>query len=129
MNFRTTGILFGVLAAGLVTFFFVMRMQTPAERERAGKWLFPSLNDEKNSAKTADFTRVVIDRTNDKKEPEHLEFARQGTSWRMVAPKTVRADTSAVDRLIDQVIHGQKPSMQSKGKTLDLGEYGLDNPN
>lgn len=128
MNFRTTGILFGLLAAGLVTFFFVMRMQTPAEREKAGKWLFPSLNDEKNAAKTSDFTRVVIDRTGDKKEPEHLEFTRQGSFWRMAAPKTVRADASAVDRLIDQVAHAQKPSSPSKAKSASLGEYGLDNP-
>ncbi|MCS6976488.1 MAG: DUF4340 domain-containing protein [Gemmatales bacterium] len=138
MNLRTPLILFGVLLILIAVFFGLQFFgyQTPVERKESEKYLLASLRRGKERfavVPAADFTQVVITRTNDDGSAERIEFRRKPSEdgkgvgpWEMVAPKKVRVSTRAVDSLIEQLADAQKDLQADLGKDLSL--YGLDKP-
>lgn len=138
MNLRTPLILFGILL-GLIALFFGLQFfgyRTPVERKEAEKYLLASLRQGKEKfavIPAADFTQVVITRTNADGSTERIEFRRKPTeegkgvgAWEMVAPRKVRVSTRAVDSLIEQLTDAQKDVQADLGNDLSL--YGLDKP-
>jgi hypothetical protein len=129
MNIKTTLILFGVLclALGVFAILQIFEVLTPAELEEKEKYLLPSLNDTFSKVKTEDFTRLSVERAAEGKDlAMRLEFEKEGKDWRMVAPAKVRTDSSAVTRLIDQLVTARKEKGAKLGK--NLADYGLDQP-
>ncbi len=138
MNLRTPLILFGVLLVLIAVFFGLQFFgyQTPVERKETEKYLLASLRKGKDRfavVPAADFTQVVITRTNLDGSTERIEFRRkpaeQGKGvgpWEMVAPRKVRVSTRAVDSLIEQLADAQKDLQADLEKDLSL--YGLDKP-
>lgn len=56
-----------------------------------------------------------------------LEFAKEGTAWRIVEPITARADYATVEGLITSLSSTHMRRIVAPD-TSDLGEYGLDRP-
>lgn len=128
MNIRTTLILFGVLAVGLGVFGLLQLwgVKTAKERTEGGRYVFASLNDDRQPIKAGDFESLVIERENpDTKQPEKLAFRRENAQWKMIEPKTVRTDDAAVASLVNQVMSLQKEKAKLKEAPAS---YGLDKP-
>ena len=138
MNLRTTIILFSILGVSLLAFalFQIINVPTSEERREREKYLLPSLmltatgkplDFAEVRQKINEFTKVVIDRkAKGDQKAEQLVFERQGNTWRMVAPKNVRANSRAIDDLIDQLIRAEKDGRLSLSD--DPAEYGLADP-
>jgi hypothetical protein len=61
--------------------------------------------------------------------PAAMQFAKEGSEWKLVKPITARADFSAVDGLIGRIETVQMKSIvASDAKPDQLKQYGLDKP-
>jgi hypothetical protein len=122
MNFKTTYILFGLLAGLLAVLALnqLLGIQSPKDQSA---WVFPKLNGGKNVIRANDIDTVEIERTGAK--PVKLLFYRGAQGWRSKEP-SVRLDGFAVDRLINQVVQAKKD--EKADLTSDLNRFGLDSP-
>jgi Domain of unknown function (DUF4340) len=124
MNFKTTYVLFAVLFGVLGIFLLTQLFGNRSADQRT--YILPSMHDITAPVRTADIDRIEIDRTEKGKQPEKIEFYRDGqNNWRMKEPDT-RADTNLVDRIIDQVMQAKRN--QEADMSSDLAAYGLDSP-
>src|SRR5690242_12825803 len=124
MNFKTTYILFGVLAVVLAAFIITLIIG-PSSTE-SSNYVLPSLHNPANPIKEDDITRVEIERA--KPEAEKLVFVRDSGSrkWRIVEPRDYQADSNAIDRLVRQVFQA---SLEDKADVVNNPkQYGLDSP-
>lgn len=61
--------------------------------------------------------------------PASMQFAKEGTEWKLVKPLAARADFTAVDGLIGRVETAQMKSIVTRdARPEDLRKYGLDKP-
>jgi hypothetical protein len=136
MNFKTTYILFGVLAVVLAAFILSLWMG-PSNNE-SSNFVLPSVHAESGPLKEDDITRVEIERTrsniekNGKTETvekrEKLVFVRDAGSkrWRVVEPRDYPADSPAIDRLIHQITQA---TLDKDADVLNNPkQYGLETP-
>jgi hypothetical protein len=124
MNFKTTYILFGILAVVLLLFVWTLWLG-PSDSEKTA-YVLPSMHNEGNPLEPKDITRVEIERT--QPSEEKIVFVRDAASnrWRVVEPREFEADSSTVDSLVRQ-IHGARVDAQAD--VLDNPkQYGLDTP-
>jgi hypothetical protein len=122
MNFKTTYILFGLLAVFLAIFGLTQFLGVQSPKDDT-VWVFSSLNDRKNQVSSSDIGTVEIERAGDK--PEKLVFERGDQGWQLQEPK-VRVDGYAVDRVIDQIKGARKEPKAEVSS--DLKQFGLDAP-
>jgi Domain of unknown function (DUF4340) len=122
MNFKTTYILFGLLAGVLVVFGLTQLLGVQSPKDDS-VWVFNSLNDRKNPISSSDIESVEIEHSS--AQPQKLIFSRNDQGWQLQEPK-VRVDGYAVDRVIDQVKGARKE--QKADVTSDLKQFGLDAP-
>jgi hypothetical protein len=136
MNFKTTYVLFGVLAVVLIAFILVLWMG-PSSTENSD-YVLPSLHKASAPVKKDDITRVEIERsravidkdgkTETVEKNEKLVFVRDADSkqWSIVEPRDYRADSSAIDTLVDQIV---KATVDKNAETINNPkQYGLDKP-
>jgi hypothetical protein len=129
MNLRTTLVLFGVLFACLLTFgaFQWLKVRTPEEARRLSKYVFTSLHEGKESPRPGDFDKLIIKRfQNDAGKAQQLEFVREPSGWKLVAPKAVRTDANSVENLIRQITDAEK--LKAADLSRNPSDYGLDKP-
>jgi hypothetical protein len=122
MNFKTTYILFGLLAGVLVVFGLTQLLGVQSPKDDT-VWVFNSLNDRKNLVSSSDIETVQIEHAS--AQPQKLVFFRNDQGWQLQEPK-VRVDGYAVDRVIDQVKGARKE--QKADVSSDLKQFGLDAP-
>jgi hypothetical protein len=120
MNFKTTYVLFGLLAAMLGVLAVVL-ITGPTAPKGEG-YLFPAFKDK--GVKPGDIDKVVIQR----KTPagSDLVFERQpDKSWKITSPRALPADSAAVNRLIDAIAEAR---IDAEAKPGSLQAAGLDAP-
>jgi hypothetical protein len=121
MSFRTTYILFGVLAALLAVFGISQMFGTRPSQEG---YVMADLHREGITPEKIDV--VEIDRTEPKPEKIIFTLDRQNDRWKMTQPFAARADSDTIKQLIRQVIDAKK---EEEGTLApDLPRYGLAPP-
>src|SRR5438309_742772 len=123
MNFKTTYLLFGVLAVLFAVLGLVLYLDpTPAD---TSAYILPSAHDKNSELKEEDVDRVEVRRT--KPKDETLVFVREGKGWRVAEPRPMRADAFAVDGLVRQVLGAQRE--KDADTPAALSQWELDPPN
>jgi hypothetical protein len=124
MRFKTTYILFGVLAAGLVLFGAMLSWKKSVDKEG---FVFPSFHDKDKPAKIDDIDRVEIEvqRDRDGARDDQLVFVRQDQNWRLEKP-AVRVEGTLVSQLIHQLVSARKD--ENADLSPNLQSFGLEPP-
>jgi Domain of unknown function (DUF4340) len=124
MNFKTTYVLFGVLAVLLATLGIALFLE-PVSPE-ASDYLLPSVHKKGSELKPEEVDRVEIQRN--RPEVEKLVFTRDadGKTWKMTEPFEARADSFAVSGLARDVLEAKREPAADTPPSLS--EYGLDPP-
>jgi hypothetical protein len=122
MNFKTTYLLFGLLAAMLAVF-AVTQLFKPAGEESTG-YVFPSLSGDK--VKSEHIERVEIQRFAPRLKDEKLVCTRKDKHWYLESP-AIRLDGTTIDQLITQIMRLSREE-KSVDLTSDLAQFGLDKP-
>jgi hypothetical protein len=122
MNFKTTYILFGILAVVLGIFIYTM-MVGPSPSD-ASAWVLPSMHNEASPLTDRDIDRVEIERH--RPNEEKIVLVKEGDNWRITEPRDYRADRTTVEDLVRQIYDAKK------AKDSDIknnpAQYGLDTP-
>src|SRR5438309_92866 len=102
MSFKTTYILFGILA-GMILLLTLTLWNGPLPEVNKTR-VFPSTKDELNPVNVAKITEVVIDQ--DKPTKEKLVFARdkETGNWNITEPRQMRGSSTAITSLIDEIL-------------------------
>jgi hypothetical protein len=122
MNFKTTYFLFGILLLVLGTFLVTQLFGTRTLDKQA--YILPSLRDLTKPVAAKDIDRVEIVRSRPKEE-KLLFFRDAQGEWQLKDPAT-HADSSQVNRLIDQVMGARRE--EQADLTPNLSTFGLENP-
>lgn len=125
MNFKTTYILFGILAAVLLIFAWTLWVGPTDTRGTA--YVLPSMHREGSPLEPKDITRVEMERGQGD-ETVKLVFVRDSGSnrWRIVEPRDYQADTLAVDTLVRQIYNAR---LDENADVLNNPQqYGLEAP-
>src|SRR5262249_44173086 len=124
MNFKTTYILFGILALVLLLFAVTLWMgPTTTEQTPFG---LPASAKESRPPEPKDITRVEIERS--RPSDEKLVFVRDSGSerWRIVEPRDYVANSAAIDTLVRQVYNARLE--ENSDVVNDPKQYGLETP-
>jgi hypothetical protein len=122
MNFKTTYILFGILAVVLGVFVFALFLgPSPTDNST---WVLPSMHNEASPLSAKDIDRVEIERR--RPDEEKIVLVREGDVWKITEPREYRADRLAVEDLIRQ-IHDARRDTHSDA-TNNPSQYGLESP-
>jgi hypothetical protein len=124
MNFKTTYILFGILALVLLLFVFTLWLG-PSDTEQTA-YVLPSMHKEGSPLEPKDITRVEIERT--QPNAEKIVFVRDAGSnrWRIVEPRDYPANSVAIDALVRQIYNARR---DEQADVLNKPEqYGLATP-
>jgi hypothetical protein len=124
MSFKTTYILFGILAA-LFVVFGVALWRAPLGPDTS-LYLFPGLNDEANPVQPESVDGVEIQRNRPEGDPVVFVRDPQTKRWQISRPQALPADSAAVDSLVRQVFRAKRDETAERPK--DLQEVGLDQP-
>src|SRR6266849_1958628 len=123
MSFKTTYILFGVLA-GMFLLIVLAVWLGPASTGDS-TFILPSMH-KKDAVKTDDIDFVEIDRAKPTKEKFVFERDPNTKKWLLVEPVKLRLDQHTVDRLINQVYDARRYELVDL--TSNLKEWDLDPP-
>src|SRR5262245_39168921 len=99
MNFKTTYVLFGVLAVALGA--FLLTQMFGGRGPDTGAHILPSAHKKTGELKAKDIQAVEIDVA--KPKAQKLTFVRDDKGWRLKEP-SVRADGPAVERVINDLL-------------------------
>jgi hypothetical protein len=123
MSFKTTYILFGVLAGMFLLIVLAVWLGPAGTGDSA--FILPSMH-KKDAVKTDDIDLVEIDRA--KPTKEKLVFQRDPNTkkWLLVEPQKLRVDKHTVDRLVNQVYDARRYELVDL--TSNLKEWDLDPP-
>lgn len=124
MNFKTTYILFALLAVVLGIFAYALFVG-PTSTD-AGAWVLPSVHSAADPLPEKDIDRVEIERERPDDQKGKMVFVRQDNVWRITEPREYRADHFAVEDLIRQ-IHGARRETNSDVMN-NPSQYGLAPP-
>jgi hypothetical protein len=122
MNFRTTYILFGLLAIlfGVVALVLFLG---PSPSKGEG-YVFPSAHEAATKLEARDFTRVIVQSLRPAEDEIVLERS-EGEGWQVVKPRELLADTSSVSGLLSSILSARvDKDVKPRGKK----EAGLDRP-
>lgn len=125
MNFKTTYILFGILA--LVLLLFVWTLWVGPTNTEGTAYVLPSMHKDGSPLEPKDVTRVEIERRKGD-ATEKFAFVRDTASnkWRIVEPREYRADSMAIDGLVRQIYDAR---LDEKSDVVDKPkQYGLETP-
>jgi hypothetical protein len=125
MNFKTTYILFGILA--LVLLLFAWTLWVGPTNTEATAYVLPSMHKEGSPLEPKDITRVEIERRKGD-AVEKFVFARAGAGspWRIVEPRDYPADGMAIDSLVRQIYNAR---LDEKADVVNSPkQYGLETP-
>jgi hypothetical protein len=125
MSFKTTYILFGILAAELALFGGLLFWKKSADKEG---YVFPSFHEKKNAAKTDDVDLIEIQVLRDRdgaSRDDKIVLVRNGQEWRMQQP-AVRVEGALVNQLINQLVSARKDENTELSPNLQL--FGLEPP-
>ncbi len=114
MNYRSTYILFGLVALVLILL-GVALYRTPGSEP--SKFVLPVLQDKANPVSQADITRIEIEHGSEK-----INLTRQGTTWKV---NQFRASDLAVNQLLSQLFDAQREKVD---KPANLSDWGLAPP-
>jgi hypothetical protein len=136
MNFKTTYILFGVLAVVLLLFVFTLWLG-PTDTEGTA-YVLPSMHREGSPLEPKDITRVEIERnrgtvekdgkTETVEKNEKFVFVRDTGSnqWRIVEPRDYPANSTTIDALVRQIYNARR---DEQADVLNKPQqYGLETP-
>ncbi len=124
MNFKTTYVLFGILAVVLLVFVWTLWVG-PTDTEKTA-YVLPSMHKEGSPFEPKDITRVEIERTQPNQEKIVLVRDAKNNRWSVVEPRDYEADSSAVDSLVRQIYNAR---LQDQADVLDNPkQYGLETP-
>src|SRR5262245_17524330 len=99
MNFKTTYILFGILAVVLGIFVYALFVgPSPTD---SSTWVLPSMHNEASPLPTKDIDRIEIERR--RPNEEKIVLVREGDVWKITEPPEYRADRLAVEDLLRQI--------------------------
>jgi hypothetical protein len=125
MNFKTTYVLFGLVALMFVVLAVAFWME-PAPTD-ASLWVLPSVHASAKPLQTSDIDRVEIER--EKPTKETIVFVRDSGDkqrWRITEPRGLRADRFAVENLIRQIFDAQRD--ENADRPDSLKSWGLEPP-
>ncbi len=122
MNFKTTYILFGLLALMLVVLGVVLYSGPSAP---PGQGLaFPTMKAKDKPLKADQIDKVVIQRK--KPEADDIVFSRvDSTTWKITSPKVSAADSRQITGLVDQLMNAP---IDQKADVPSVSRAGLDSP-
>src|SRR5205807_2934600 len=118
MRFRTTYILFGLLAVMFGTLAIALYVGPEAE---PSPWVFPALHDEANPVQTKVVDKVVIDRKRPFEDKVELTRDESG-GWKV---NQYRANRAAVEGLVRDLFDLRR---EKTDKPASLKEWGLEPP-
>jgi hypothetical protein len=123
MNFKTTYLLFGVLAVMIGVIAFAL-WYDPTARSESSKYVLPVLQDKSRPVKVEDIDRVEIER----RDQDKLVLVRDpsGDRWSIVEPKELRADKVAVNHLLSQIFDATREEKVTAPP--NLATWGLEPP-
>jgi hypothetical protein len=123
MSFKTTYVLFGVVAALFVVLAIAFWMEpTPTD---ASAWVLPSVQGGKPLSAN-DVDRVEIERDRPTRETLVFERNPETKRWRITQPRSLRADGGAVQNLIRQVLDAKRDLEADRPSSLK--SWGLEPP-
>ncbi len=124
MSFKTTYILFAVLAVVLGVFAFALFLgPTPTD---TSTWVLPSAHSEANPLPDRDIDHVEIERNRPDDQKGKIVLVRENNTWRITEPRDYRADRFAVEDLIRQVLEARRETQSDVSN--NPGQYGLEPP-
>jgi len=123
MSFKTTYILFGILAGMFLLIVLAVWLGPAGTGDST--FLLPSMH-KKEAVKTDDINFVEIDRVKPTKEKLVFERDPNTKKWSLVEPEKLRVDKQAVDRLVNQVYDARRYELADL--TSNLKEWDLDPP-
>ena len=123
MNFRTTYVLLGLVAAALVALaVFVTFTGDDAPSVSTEGYLLRAFR--AAEVKPEKVTSVEIERPGE--TPDKFVFARDDKSWKLTSPSPARADGPALDALVVGLLNAKLE--KSADVSTNLAVHGLDNP-
>jgi hypothetical protein len=122
MNFRTTYILFGLLAAVLVLFGVALYVGPSTDTD---DYVLPSLH-KGEKVKPEDIVSVEIERTRPKPEKIVANLDAESETWKLTEPFTTRLDRFTGSQLVGDFINARKSDKAEVNNNLK--EWGLDTP-
>ncbi len=122
MNFKTTYILFGILAVVLGIFIYTLFVG-PSSSD-SSLWVLPSMHNQASPLPTSDIDRIEIERH--RPNEEKIVLIRRGDSWRIIEPRDYHADRMAVEDLLRQIHDARRETHTDV--TNNPAQYGLDTP-
>jgi hypothetical protein len=123
MNFRTTYILFGLLALVLVMLGVALWV---GPEKPTSAFLLPSLHNDADPVKSEDIVTLEINRNRPKEETLVFERDPDSKNWKMTQPHALKVESYQVDRLVGQVLDARR---DEKAETnSNLKEWGLEPP-
>ncbi|MSR31838.1 MAG: DUF4340 domain-containing protein [Gemmataceae bacterium] len=124
MNFKTTYLLFGSLAALFVLLGFALFLDPGAVE--SSEFLFPQMRTGKNTLQVDEVERLEIERK--KPDAVKLAFKLDGETkrWEMTSPHPARADKFAIQEIVRQ-LRDARPDSEAD-RPSSLSQWGLDNP-
>ncbi|HEY7313077.1 MAG TPA: DUF4340 domain-containing protein [Gemmataceae bacterium] len=125
MNFKTTYILFGILAVVLALIAYALFVgPSPTD---TSDWVLPSIQDKgPTPLPTKDIDRVEIERNRPDDQKTKIVLVREGDVWKITEPREYRADRIAVEDVIRQV-HDARRDKRSDAANKP-SQYGLEPP-
>ncbi len=123
MNFRTTYILLGIVILALAALgVFVLTSSDKSTNPSVEGYLLRQFR--AADVKPKDVNSVEIELPG--QTPEKIAFAREDNKWVMVAPSKARADNSAVDNVVSEILNAR--TEKSADISTNPATHGLDNP-
>ena len=123
MNFKTTYILFAVLALFVGVFAVVLWYQ-PTAADKSATYALSALHQPNGDIKPEDIDRVEIERREPKQEKIVLQRDSDTNRWSMVEPRKLRAEKAVVTGLIRQVFEASRE--ENLDKAPNLAAWGLE---
>lgn len=123
MNFKTTYVLFALLAVMLVTLGVVIFYNDGGAGPGSEKYVFPSFHSKDRPLAADDVAKVTVERL--KPDGTTMVFEKDGKSWKMTSPRAMPADDGRVEELVRALAEAR---IDEESKAPSAKESGVDEP-
>jgi hypothetical protein len=124
MNFKTTYVLFAVLAGVLAILAITLWLGPTSTTDT--DYALPSLHDSREPVAVKDIDTIEIHRYSPKEQLIVFVRDRDHDTWKMTEPYELRVDKFQIDRLLNQITDARKD--EKAELSSDLKQWGLDTP-